>query len=267
MENTKRKQVGKHLITEGAGFVRITALLLTLALGFVISACSDDGPVGSAFDDQSVGSSVHDYFPVQSGYSTAFSVTDSLGQELRVEYYSASGATIVNGLPGVNWSGYSMSDTSEIFAGSIFWDANGIYHLRSGASSAEVLLHMPLDSAASWDRWYAIGGEPVVDTGSGGSLNDETGGQGVDFEDKPGDEPSNTSFPTEGSSKFYIAGLHEDVTSGGNFFGNCLEVVNAGRSQTVNRYWYAQGVGLVKFSLNCQFGSDIGTENGELLNN
>lgn len=246
-------------------FMTVALAALVMILG--LTACGDEAPLESSSLDGFGNSSLHDYFPVSSGYQITFSVQDAQGQELRVEQYSASGATSVNGLPGVSWTGRDQTSSSEVSKGTIYWDQSAIYHQRDGSSRAEVLLQAPLDSAANWDRWSAIDAKTPLDTNTTGDPTELDGGLGVDNDNKPADEPTNSSFPTEGSSQFYVADLHSEVISGGITFTECLEIVNVGQSRTINRYWYAPGVGLVKYALNCEFGSDLGTVNGEVHSN
>lgn len=270
MEITRNRSFRQNKVGSLSPAKAVVVSAFALIIG--ISACSSDSPNQSTFTDGMVSTDLYEYLPVNTSYQISYSIRDSLGQELRVEHYYASSETYVNGRSGVVWSGFDQSDSSSIFNGAIFWDNDAIYHLSDGAERAEVLLQKPIEVSASWDRWYTSNSENLLDTLSYGDLddpnvNDPNDPNSADFDDEPGDDPSTSSFPTEGSSKFYIASVDSDVFSGGQFYENCLEVVNAGYSQTVNRYWYAPGVGLVKFALYCEFGSAVGSENGEIINN
>lgn len=245
---------------------RFFVVTFVLALfGLLLSGCVND----RAFDSgASPGpTDPRSYFPIQPGYSVTFSVTDASGQEIRQEVFSAISAASFEGLPGMRWEGRNLSDSSVTATGTIFWDDSGVYHQADGASSAEALIMEPLEVGANWPRWRNFGDSLIAGGGTEPDTLSNGGGSGSDItDDDSGFEITfSTSYPTKGSSTFYVAALDDLVQSGSQSFSNCLQIINAGSGETVNRYWYHEGSGLVKYALGCQFGVMTGTENAEFV--
>ncbi len=249
-------------VRETMGKEIIVAFVLALC-GLLLSACANTRVIdsGSSLNP----SDPRSYFPNQSGYSVTFSVTDAAGQEIRQEIFSATSSASFEGLPGMRIEGRNLSDSSASESGTIFWDDDGVYHQADGAASAEALILAPLEVGANWPRWrnfsdtLIIGGETEPDVIGGGLGSDITNGDGGS------DIVLSTSYPTKGSSTFYVAAIDDFVQSGSQTFSNCLQIINAGSGDTVNRYWYHEGDGLVKYALNCKFGVLTGTENAEFV--
>lgn len=233
--------------------------------GLFLSGCNNDRALESGASPGPA--DPRSYFPVQSGYSVTFSVTDSAGQEIRQEVFSSISATTFDGLPGMRWEGRNLSDSSVTASGTIFWDNSGVYHQADGASSAEALIVAPLEVGANWPRWRDFGDSSITGGGTDQDILDGGGGSGSDLndDDDGSDVSLSTSYPTKGSSTFYVAALDDLVQSGSQSFSPCLQIINAGSGETVNRYWYHEGSGLVKYALGCQFGVLTGTENAEFV--
>lgn len=251
-------------VRESMGKILVVTFVLALC-GLFMSACAND----RAFDSGPAPdtSAPRSYFPNQA-YSVTFSVTDASGQEIRQELFSATSSTSFAGLPGMRIQGRNLSDSSVSVSGTIFWDNNGVYHQADGASSAEALILAPLEVGANWPRWHDFSDSSItILGGTETDFLDGGGGSGLDITNNGGDVEIalSTSFPTEGRSTFYVAAIDDVVQSGSQVFSNCLQVINAGSGDTVNRYWYHAGDGLIKYSLNCQFGVLTGTENAELV--
>lgn len=258
--------IRRSTIRETMGKVAMFAITLVL-IGLALSSCNNNKALDSGFSLSST--DPRSYFPSQAGYSVTFSVTDASGQEIRQEVFSATSAASLNGLPGMRWEGRNLTDSTVSASGTVFWDNSGVYHQADGAASAEALILAPLQVGANWPRWRDFsdttitipGTEPdVVDLGNGG-------GSGIDITNGGGgpDITLSSSFPTTGSSTFYVAETDGVVQSGSRTFSSCLQIINAGPGDKVNRYWYHAGEGLIKYALGCQFGELTGTENAELV--
>lgn len=267
------------------------ALLVSAAL--VISALStagcSSGAVNSSAGDRNTDLGALNYFPIDVGYSASYVVTDANSVELRRESYSADSAVVVNGRVGVDWVQRNLADSSVLSRGAMTWnsDQSVLFHSEDSSQSAERLLRTPLSSDAQWPRWHEPlvagggGGGVTVDSGTGqtgadGGLGVDTSGGGanganVDNKDNPAgvdnnSDPQLSSFPTQGASTFYVASLSDDLIINGKTYEDCLQIVNANPDQTVNRYWYCPGVGLVQYALKCNPGETVGVENGAILN-
>jgi len=244
--------------------------------GLSFTGCSNSDTVSSGVNGSQVDLGALNYFPVDVGYSASFRVTDANGVEIRRESYSADSVVYVNGNVGVNWVQRDLADSSVLSRGTMSWnrDRSVLYHADDSSVNVERLLRSPLSAGNQWPRWHApivsndafdlngggsTGGGSTVDTSNTGFGNGTplTGGDGAD--------PQFSSFPTQGAQTFYVTSTSDKLTINGKEYDNCLQIVNANMDNTVNRYWYCQGVGLVKYTLNAQPGAMTGTENGELL--
>ena len=252
--------------------------------GLSFTGCSNSDTVSSGASGSQVDLGALNYFPVDVGYSASFRVTDANGAEIRRESYSADSIVYVNGNVGVNWVQRDLADSSVLSRGSMSWnsDRSVLYHAEDSSANVERLLRSPLSDGAQWQRWHdpSAPGNGGVDLGLGGggttggaepgadtSGNTTNSGVGNDnpFTNYDESNPQLSSFPTKGAQTFYVTSTTDNLTVNGKDYNKCLHIVNANLDETVNHYWYCQGVGLVKYALNAKPGSMTGAENGELL--
>ena len=262
-DNTSIRRRG---VRESIGKVFIMAAVLALA-GLALSACGNNKALDSGSSPGP--SDPRSYFPNQAGYSVTFTVTDASGQEIRQEVFTATSTASFEGLPGMRWEGRNLSDSTVSAAGIIFWDNNAVYHQADGAAAAEALIVAPLEVGAYWARWRDFSDTTIIAGGTDPNIFDfgGGGGSGADITNGGGglDIILSSSYPTTGSSTFYVAETDAVVQSGSQTFSACLQIINAGTGNKVNRYWYHQGDGLIKYALGCEFGVLTGTENAELV--
>jgi hypothetical protein len=259
------------------GLALLSTALVIAAVSLI--SCSGNDTINSSAGSPGIDLGAMNYFPIVVGYSSSFAVTDASGAELRRESYSADSSVVVNGRVGVTWVQRDLSDSSVISSGVMHWnsDRSILFHTADSSQNVERLLRLPFTENAAWPRWREPGGTDGAgngagggQTGNGGSSADDGSGDGSNgaglgdgaFEDS---NPLLTSFPTQGLPTFFIASLSDDITINGKAYPDCLLVVNANSDNTVNRYWYCEGVGLVKYALNVKFSESVGAINGSIL--
>ncbi len=256
------------------GSLAVTGALIIASVSFV--GCSGSDSISSNAKNVNLGAM--NYFPIQVGYSASFVVTDANGAELRRESYSADSAVFFGGHRGVRWVQRDLSDSSVISSGVMHWnsDRSILFHSADSSRNVERVLRLPFTTTAVWPRWREPnnGGTTVGDPGTGqtggdlgndNGLNDGSNGAGLGNGVEDGTNPLLTSYPTQGLPTFHVASLSVDVTVNGKVYPDCLLVVNANSDNTVNRYWYCPGVGLVKYALNVPFGKSVGATNGSIM--
>ena len=233
--------------------------LIIVSLATVSCSSTDNVLVSDQGSLKAVGALT--YFPVSTGYIATFSITDENGLDIGAEIYIGQGATTVSGLPGVRWTVTNPTDSNSAESGTVYWDDGAIYHLQDGNEVAEIILQEPFVYGATWNRWVSVSIDPDTITVSAGdgSANENNF---IDSDSTNG-EISLSSFPTKGQSTFYVASTEDEIEVNGETLSGCLQIVNAGASSTVNRYWYCPGLGLVKYALECSFDSTTGKVNGE----
>ncbi|MFQ5606855.1 MAG: hypothetical protein ACE5GA_02825, partial [Candidatus Zixiibacteriota bacterium] len=188
--------VRRRRLRETMGKVIIVALGLTAA-SFFLTSCG----VKKSLNPNSTSSAngARSYLPIQTGYSATFSVTDTIGQEIRQESFSATSGSSFQGREGVRWEGQNLTDTTIATGGVLFWDDQGVYLQADGASAAEVLLASPLEKGADWPRWRDFSAPVIIDVGAGSLVLDSSAsGLGVNIGGGAnGNEPTfSSSFPT-----------------------------------------------------------------------
>ncbi len=269
----EKESLNNRKSTWGSALVAAT-LLVVASVSFV--SCSGSDSVGSSSQDINLGAM--NYFPIDVGYSAGFVVTDANGVEIRRDSYSADSEVFVSGHRGVSWVQRDLSDSSVISSGVMHWNSNRsiLFHSADSSQNTERVLRLPFAENAVWPRWREpnTGGSTVDDPGSGQTggdlgngdgLNDGSNGAGLGNGVEDETNPLLTSYPTQGLPTFHIASLSEDIVVNGKSYSDCLVVVNANSDNTVNRYWYCQGVGLVKYALNVPFGESAGAVNGSIM--
>jgi len=283
--DSKEHSLKNHSLQKHSRWLTSVSVSVAVA-GLLFAGCSDSDSVSSNNGGSQINLGAMNYFPVDVGYSADFRVTDANGAEIRRESYSADSVVYVNGNVGVNWVQRDLTDSSVLSRGSMSWnnDRSVLYHTDDSSVNVERLLRSPLSDGSQWPRWN----EPVAPGGSGSDLDLGNGGGSGDSSvfasdtsannSNPGDNNYNpytaldnpnlqlTSFPTKGAQTFYVASTTDKLTINGTDYENCLQIVNANLDETVNRYWYSPGVGLVKYALSAQPGEMTGTENGEIMN-
>lgn len=233
--------------------------LIIVSLATFSCSSTDNYVVSDQGSSKAVGALT--YFPVSTGYIATFSVTDENGEDIGSEIYIGQGATTVSGLPGVRWTVTKSNGSINSETGTIYWDDGAIYHLQDGSEVAEIILKEPFFYGATWNRWVNVSiiSDTITVINDNGSANENN----IIDSDPDDGEVSLSSFPTKGQSTFYVASTEDGIEVNGETLSGCLQIINAGAGATVNRYWYCPGIGLVKYALECEFGSTTGKVNGE----
>lgn len=195
------------------------------ALGLLFAGCSGNETIISK--GYSGGEGTLSYFPLNEGYTTTFEVRSN-GNTWLDTYRVGGEKMIQSGM--ATWRVKSSGSTVDTgyFQGS----SEAIYYYPTASSGSERILQAPLNVGQSWDR-YASGG----DTGGGG-----TGGDG-------GAQTAPGHFPTGGSNVMIVRGTETIYLSNGAVYTSALKICTQEVNGYENRYWFVQGIGLVKYVL------------------
>jgi len=245
-------------------------LFLAGAIGLIcltLAGCSDDSTSAVAPDSGGEDYAVAYYFPVSEGYTTTYQVSYSDGSSETVTY--EIGEEVSFGiLPAREWA---ITDGSgNIDVGFCVLEDSAVYYFENTRSLGEKILALPLSPGASWDRYSSSTGDDSTSSSTYYDVTwpDKFGGQDGGQEPTGDDDEQpfvQKSYPTSGSNEVVVEAI-ENVQVNGQVIGGAARVKTSGSVGKANYYWYAPGIGLVKYVLGADIGEyDQGAEVGELL--
>ena len=182
---------------------------------------------------------VVEYFPLDESYQTTFELKEvnrasefivfKIGKKIpfledsAVQWISVTGSSVDTGFIVVSSSSLTIYESSN--------------------SAGEKVLDIPLTVGKSWSRFSSIstGTEDdftIIITDN--KLTNDTGNTGDSG-------VAEKSFPTDGSSVMTVDKYESIQLSNGDYYSNTVRISNDGGGSTRNYYWFAPGVGLVKY--------------------
>jgi uncharacterized protein YceK len=220
-------------------FTTFTACLL------VLTGCSSTETIIQSTQPNIANS----YFPAYSGYEAEYEELTYTGARSR--YLIAVGDSVsIDGKQGFVWDVIHANGTSE----KSFVVATNSYvaHYENGNSPADVILSLPLIQGKSWDRFDNIAtGDLGFEDNNGDGLPDvldttstgDTGGEG-------GGDLFQSS-PLSGGNIMIVEAVESITLRSGQMIAGTVRVRNDAAGSS-NYYWYAQGKGIVRYSLGAQ---------------
>ncbi len=231
--------MSKKLIQAGFGLA-----LTVVALAWVGCSNTDrlvSGP-GSAQSSQ-----IANYFPLDEGTTAIFSVTNSGITEQKS--FTVSGDVQIGNAHAVRWviSANGSPDTSYFVA-----TDSALYFLETANAEAEKILSLPFEIGNSWPRYYNydVTGYSNGNLGTGTDIG--TGGiNPFGYKDTSATNGGYgaKNYPSEGGNTFSVVGTETISLGALGTFAGTLKIKNVGYGGSTNFYWYAPGVGLVKYQL------------------
>jgi len=233
----------------------MTLGLLALA-GFY--GCSDDSPTDAELSASvNALNAVAQYFPVQEGIYTDFTITDNSDASVSHQRIAIGKSVRVNGRQAYQWLFTNLDNPLQVDTGYLFGENNALYYFETGDEQAEKMLEAPFIQGRTWERYVVDITTSDNDNSYSYALDSNlTGYSGKDYDDEAQNDyvnydelgPAETT-PISGSNELKIRAVDEALeTEDGMDFSNCLRVENKDGGY-VNRYWYAAGVGLVRYAL------------------
>lgn len=229
---------------------RLTVLFLTLmTLTLVWTGCSDDTVRGSLEPSPYLTAPVARYFPIADGYSTQFKVTYSDGGTA-IHTYEIGSPQMYNYYTAYPLKLYSRS--SLVATHYIVVADSALFIFESGASASAKVLDLPLYAGRTWDRSdesELTGLEAETDDDSG-SQDPDDGGQ-TDNGGETGSDLGPQLLPMSvGQQTMTVLGKETVYLDDGQAFAGTYRVQNENAAGSKNYYWYASGIGLVKYVIN-----------------
>lgn len=235
------------------------SLACILAIGV---GCSDDAIRGSLEPSPYLEAPVTRYFPIADGYSTQVSTTTADGGQATLTYEVGSLTTYDyhDAYPLRTYQGSKLLSTDYLVV------TDSALFMYDDGAGAQKILDLPLRAGHTWQRNDLTeldaggSGEDQGDTGGDDDLS--TGDDGGGYDQAP------MGFPgTVGQFEMTVIGRESVILGNGLSFSNVYRVRSQNASGSYNYYWYASGVGLVKYVINASpLSTSIGSEVGELSN-
>ncbi len=228
-------------------FKLITRGLLLAGLVLVAVAGCSNNSVGSG-DSFSSPSRIEDYFPMSQGYSTQYDVSYPNGTT-EIVTFEVGPPALVQGGTANKWFVYDQNGNRS--TSYLAETGSDLFFYETQNSSPERILSLPLKRGATWNRFDTNNdqittgqGDITISTGLKGQLNG--GGQGQGQTNGNGGPIAGKNFPTSGSNEVYVDGFETVMLSNGGVYSGALKLRNGGNGG-YNFYWFAPGVGLVKY--------------------
>ncbi len=206
---------------------------------FISQGCSNHF-VQAVGPDASSTEETPDYFPLNPGYSLTYEISTAYGSSELISYTVGRQVSFQGG-QATEWinSDNGRKDTSYfVLNGSSLIFYEGIQ------SAPEVILDLPLAVGKSWDR-HGTPGSKITDTtiraGDIIIIKDSTGTNN--------ESGLSSSFLTEGRAIMTIDKIESIELNNGRYYSGVYRVSNDAGANTRNFYWYAPGVGLIKYVL------------------
>ncbi len=248
--------------------LRSSVLFLSLAAACLIWAgCSGDTASSLTQSTAPQGSTAY-YFPTSVGSVSTFAMTN---------YGGASSIMTIKMGPRIEFQGDSANMWFGFRAGQsvdtnyVVVRASGVTLYTAPQAAGETILASPLRPGQSWSRFLQVldsvpttdtttlatdfpGGGIVVKGNNGGGGGGGNGGGGT-----------GKVVPTIGSNLAYVDAVEEVALSNGSRYAGALKVRTVNTLGTQNYYWFAPGIGLVKYVLSASANHANGSEMGELV--
>ncbi len=220
------------------------SILLTTGL---LIGCGKEEIIINSSSGSNVNSGVTNYFPLESGYVTKFAVRTASG-ETWVDNYSIGGDEQVQTIMATARFKYGAA---PIDTGYYYATNNALYFYAHRSAEPEKLLELPLAVGQSWERF------PTSGSGGGGTGPDTSDGEPL---------LSSNNFPSAGSNLITVRGIETITLSNGFVFSGVVKLSTSGsvaNSGDENLYWFAPGVGLVKYVLGAS--GTLSTAEGQVV--
>jgi hypothetical protein len=226
-------------------FSVLTFLVAAAVVALLWPGCSDSPTDNSAIGETTL--DVSTYFPLNPGSSLQYMETSNVFDRTSYYWCYVGEGVNIGGCIVYPWIRQNANYPSAVDTGYLFAEGDGIYCFESSDATPEKLLESPLEIGNSWLRYDLS--QNLIDIDDIIAIT--TDGNNI----KPADGTHDTlpnggivtkSYPTIGSNYLEISAIEHILLDNGSELDDCLKVENE-VSGASNYYWYAPGVGLVRY--------------------
>ena len=246
---------------------RRTVATLTLGtlfvLGMLLAGCSSNSGTTSS---GTIGGDVTYYFPVSEGYKTVYQVSTAVGGSQTVSF--EVGRQVPFGMSTAwQWRVTTGDNTETSYL--IVSDSSVVYYENSRLPG-ETILSLPLRPGESWNRFTSVTQDTTTETNYYDYWKNKLGGgsePGTDtYDDAYDGKTYEKVFPTMGSNELTVDGVESLGLSTGQVYSGSIRLRNGGAAGKSNYYWFAPGIGLVKYVIGAGDDYNTGEIVGTLVN-
>lgn len=242
--------------------VKATVSAIAMAC-LIFVGCSDDSIIitNSPEGDGQQLSEIQRMFPSEVGYQTIFDVTQANGSSEIVTY--TVGEEVIFGYSTAHEM-HVRSNSGERYTNYFQFTDSALYFYEYWSDDPEKVLSLPLSSGSSWGKTDGIV-EIADDTTDTPADTTDNQNDNVKDTDEGNDRGTNKNFPGNNAGEFTIEGIESLALANGEMFSGVIRVRNDGGGLT-NYFWFAPGVGLVRWVLEADQNDKFdGAEVGELI--
>ena len=243
----------------------VSGVIVAVILVMFWGGCSDDTitTVTSGGSNDLAVTGVTEYFPLSQGFSSMYEVENDGITEIVI--YTIGKEVSFSGGTATEWISYQPSigyDTGYFKASS-----TALYYYSDLTSSPDKILELPLKPGQTWirsdysstneqdstttffDKYYVF-----VDTNYVVNPKEDDYGGGYA-----------KNYPTAGEISMTVEKIELVQLEDGSVYSGSVKVVNQNTNGTYNVYWFAPGIGLVKYVIGAPSTDGVsGIEMGEL---
>ena len=182
---------------------------------------------------------VVEYFPLDESYQATFELTE-LNRASELIVFKVGKKIPFLEDSAVQWI---SKIGNSVDTGYVVVSSNSLTIYESSNSAGEKILDIPLTVGKSWSRYSTISAGieddfTIIITDN--KLTNDTG-------NTDDSEVATKSFPTDGAAVMTVDKYESIQLSNGDYYSNTVRISNDGGGSTKNYYWFAPGVGLVKY--------------------
>ncbi|MFZ1683145.1 MAG: hypothetical protein WAU88_03350 [Candidatus Zixiibacteriota bacterium] len=250
------------MLTRRSVITALSCLLLVAAL----AGCSNVDEIIMPNSDSSQAASNGAYFPTTTGRSSTLLVTNDGGGQSYLTLQVGSPASIGT-TAATQW--FAIRPDNSVDTDYVVVTTSGVTLFETPRSAAETILKFPLAQGASWVRFAgssdssANGSDSTtIATGNGGGIitkGGDTGGGGG------GGGGAGKVLPNCGGTISRVSSIEDVVTTSGRHFSSSVKIEVDDQQGFQNFYWFAPGVGLVKYILRATPQRPNGVQRGEVI--
>jgi hypothetical protein len=241
-----------------------TGIIVAAILSIFWVGCSDDTTeiITSGGSTGLTVTGVSEYFPLTQGYSTMYEVVGEGTSE--VVTYTVGIEVAFSGGTAREWISYRPSvgyDTGYFQATS-----RALYYFSTLTSDPEKILQLPLTAGQTWVRsdYSASTDDSVVTIFDKFYVYPDTN-QVINPKDDDYGGGYFKNYPTAGQLSMSVEKVEQVRLANGALYTGSVKILNQNINNTYNIYWFAPGIGLVKYVMGAATSTGTaGIEIGEL---
>ncbi|MBN1213713.1 MAG: hypothetical protein JXA92_14160 [candidate division Zixibacteria bacterium] len=213
-----------------------TAAIFIFTMGWI--GCSENDTILiTSMNGNDAADEFVSYFPLEEGHTSYYEVTYSNGSTEELTFRIGSEVPF-GSITAIQW--FIQSSTGSRDTNYIVATDSSIYLYTDYQAVPEKILYYPLQPGVSWNRFVSTD-EVIADVG-----DDDKAESDDDDTDTDGGVLS-ADYPTTGIGDMLVENSETVLLNSGLYYSGSVKITNSSSEDLKNYYWYAPGIGLVKY--------------------